>query len=78
VADESDSVVATVTVANPLSSAQIARLESVLATQYKQPVLVNQVVDDSVIGGVRIQIGDDVIDGSVSTRINDLRLQLAG
>jgi F-type H+-transporting ATPase subunit delta len=35
-------------------------------------------VDPSVLGGVRVQIGDDVIDGSVASRLNDLRQKLAG
>ena len=78
VADESGSAVATVTTAAPLSATQRARLESVLAGQYGRAVQVNQIVDPSVVGGVRVQIGDDVIDGSVTTRINELRLQLAG
>ncbi|MET0715832.1 MAG: F0F1 ATP synthase subunit delta [Mycetocola sp.] len=38
----------------------------------------NQVVDPSVIGGLRVQVGDDVIDGSISSRLSELRLQLAG
>jgi F-type H+-transporting ATPase subunit delta len=78
VADEASSVVATVTAARPLTGAQITRLERTLANQYSRTVLVNQVIDPAVVGGVRIQLGDDVIDGSVSTRLNDLRLQLAG
>ncbi|MFB2581816.1 F0F1 ATP synthase subunit delta [Herbiconiux sp. P15] len=78
VADQSGSAVATVTTATPLGAAQRERLEKTLAAQYGHSVLINQVIDPSVIGGVRIQLGDDVIDGSVATRINDLRLQLAG
>jgi ATP synthase delta (OSCP) subunit. len=39
--------------------------------------MVNQVVDSAVLGGVKVQIGDDIIDGSVLTRLQDLRLQLA-
>jgi F-type H+-transporting ATPase subunit delta len=31
-----------------------------------------------VLGGMRVEIGDDVIDGTVSSRINDLRQRLAG
>jgi F-type H+-transporting ATPase subunit delta len=38
---------------------------------------INEVIDASIIGGIRVQIGDDVIDGSIATRLNDLRLQLA-
>ena len=78
VADESGSAVATVTTAVPLGATQLQRLETALAAQYGRRVQLNEVIDASVIGGIRIQIGDDVIDGSVSTRINDLRLQLAG
>jgi F-type H+-transporting ATPase subunit delta len=78
VADSAGSTVATITVAAPLSGAQLERLRTTLSGQYGGSVQLNQVVDPSVIGGVRIQIGDDVIDGSVATRINDLRLQLAG
>jgi F0F1-type ATP synthase delta subunit len=36
----------------------------------------NLVIDPSIIGGLRVQIGDDVIDGSVATRLTELRLQL--
>jgi len=78
VADESGSAVATVTVAAPLSATQLQRIETVLAGQYGQKVQLNQVIDRSVVGGIRIQLGDDVIDGSVATRLNDLKLQLAG
>jgi len=39
---------------------------------------VNTVIDPAVVGGVRVQIADDVIDASVSTRLNDLRQRLAG
>lgn len=78
VADQSGSAVATVTTATPLGAAQSERLAKTLAAQYGRSVQLNQVIDPKVMGGVRIQIGDDVIDGSVATRINDLRLQLAG
>jgi F-type H+-transporting ATPase subunit delta len=31
-----------------------------------------------VIGGLRVQLGDEVVDGTVASRLTDLRLQLAG
>jgi F-type H+-transporting ATPase subunit delta len=77
VADQAGRAVATVTSATPLAAAQIERLARSLTTQYGRGLRINQVIDPTIIGGVRIQIGDDVIDGSVATKINDLRYQLA-
>ena len=37
-----------------------------------------EVLPVSVLGGVRVQIGDDVIDGSVASRLSELRQKLAG
>ena len=36
------------------------------------------IVDPAVLGGLRVQIGDDVIDGSVASRLSSLRQKLAG
>ena len=35
-------------------------------------------LDPSVIGGMRVQVGDEVIDGSVSAKLDALRRRLAG
>ena len=70
--------VATIITAAPISPAQLDRLRAGLAKSYGRELKLNLVIDPSIIGGIRVQIGDDVIDGSVSTRLNDLRLQLAG
>ena len=78
VADERGYAVATVTSAGPLTAAQLQRLERQLAGQYGRDVRFNLVIDPSLVGGLRIQIGDDVIDGSVSARLTDLRQKLAG
>jgi F-type H+-transporting ATPase subunit delta len=78
VADAAGRRVATVTSAAPLSSAQQQRLEEALTAHYGTGIQLNAVIDPEVLGGVRVQIGDDVIDGTVSARLTDLRLQLAG
>jgi F-type H+-transporting ATPase subunit delta len=77
VADERGFAIATVTTASALSSAQLARLTKALGTTYGHQIHVNHVVDSSIVGGLRVQIGDEVIDGTIASRLTELRLQLA-
>ncbi len=70
--------VATVRVARALSDAERQRLADTLSRQYGRPVHLNTIVDPDVLGGIRVEIGDDVIDGTVSARLDDARRLLAG
>lgn len=70
--------VATVTAAVPLTTEQRDRLAAVLRQLYGTEVHLNVQVDPAVVGGIRIEIGDEVIDGSVLSRLEDARRRLAG
>lgn len=70
--------VATVRVAHPLGDAERQRLSDVLSRQYDRAIHLNVVIDPDVIGGIRVEIGDDVIDGTVSSRIAEAGRKLAG
>jgi F-type H+-transporting ATPase subunit delta len=78
VADQRGFDVATVTTAVPLTADQLARLEQGLSAQAGRRIRFDTIVDPAVLGGVRVQIGDDVIDGSVASRLGALRQKLAG
>lgn len=67
---------ATVTTANALSDAQLSRLEAGLAARYGRRLRVQQRVDPQIIGGLRVAVADDVIDGTIRSKFTDLRLQL--
>ncbi|MGO1508403.1 MAG: F0F1 ATP synthase subunit delta [Microbacteriaceae bacterium] len=71
-------IVATVHTASPLSDAQRNRLGEALTGRYAGQVSINEVIDPTVVGGLRVQVADDVIDGSISARLADLRQKLAG
>lgn len=77
VAEESNQSIATVTVAAPLTTAQAQRLATALSAQQGTTIRINQIVDPSILGGMRVQIGDEVTDGSIASRLADLRPRLA-
>ncbi|MCB0984758.1 MAG: ATP synthase F1 subunit delta [Ilumatobacteraceae bacterium] len=68
--------VAEVRTAVPLSADQQARLAAALANATGRQVNLKVVVDPAVIGGVVATVGDTVIDGSVRTRIDQLKSRL--
>jgi F-type H+-transporting ATPase subunit delta len=69
-------LVAMVWVAAPLSDDQKNRLAESLASQYSSEVHLNVIVDKSVLGGVRVAIGDEVIDSTVETRLAQAQRRL--
>jgi F-type H+-transporting ATPase subunit delta len=77
-ADVQGEILATVRVAQELSEAEQTRLSQALGRQYDSTVRLQVVVDPDLMGGLRVEIGDDVIDGTVSGRLDDARRRLAG
>lgn len=78
VSAQRERVTATVQVAAALTDAQRQRLGEALSRRYGTRVSLNVIVDPAVVGGLRVQVADDVIDGSISARLADLRHKLAG
>ncbi len=73
-----DVLTAVVTSAVPLSPQQEARLVSALERSYGKHVSVQGVVDSQVLGGIRVQIGDEVVDGTILRRLDEARRHLSG
>jgi F-type H+-transporting ATPase subunit delta len=59
------------------SQQQQRRLAAALAAAYGHEVHLNIVIDPSVVGGMSIQIGDELIDGTAATRLAAVRRRLA-
>jgi len=69
-------LVAEVHVAVPLTGEQRVRLASALSAVYGHQVHLNVVIDPKVAGGMTVRIGDELIDGSVVTRLAAARRRL--
>jgi F-type H+-transporting ATPase subunit delta len=71
-------VVAEVRVAAPLDETQQRRLADALSRLKGRAVQLNVAVDPAVLGGVHVRIGDEVIDGTVASRMEQARRALLG
>ena len=77
-AERRDRMVAVVTSAVPLSDPQKQRLGGALAKLYGRQMHLNLDVDPEVLGGIRVQVGDEVINGSIADRIDEAARRMAG
>jgi F-type H+-transporting ATPase subunit delta len=72
-AAQKNRAVATVRVTKPLSSDQRERLRAVLRTKIGREVAIQEVIDPDILGGVRVELGDEVFEGTVSDRLESAR-----
>jgi len=77
-AERRERSVAYVVSPGPLSEAQQERLATTLQRIYARPIALHVAVDPSIEGGLVVKVGDEVIDGSVTGRIDELRRRFAG
>lgn len=63
----------TVTTAAPLNQEQVDKLIAVYSKKLGRPVHINSNVDPTVIGGMRIEIGDEVTDNTVVAQLQQLQ-----
>ncbi len=71
-------VTAEVTTAHPLDDAQLAALADKLKAREGRSVTVKAHVDPAILGGLVVQIGSRMIDGSIRTRLNSLAQAMKG
>jgi F-type H+-transporting ATPase subunit delta len=74
--DHDGVVKAIITSAFPLTDAEKADLVAALAKKYSKKIEVDVVVDESLIGGARIKVGDDVIHASVRDTLDQMKQAL--
>ncbi len=60
----------------PLSESQLAKLNSAIGKIETRPVELKNIIDPSLIGGVKVVINDHIYDGSIKRHIDDMKIAL--
>lgn len=60
----------------PLDEALRIALEENLAKRFSKKVLLENVIDTSILGGAVVYVGDQVIDGSIRNQLNQMKIQM--
>ena len=61
---------------NKLSDKNLANLKGLLEKKYYQAIQIETVIDPSLIAGLKVKVGDHIIDGSVRSKLDRLSYQL--
>jgi F-type H+-transporting ATPase subunit delta len=76
VLDYKNQAKAEVTTAKPMDDAQLAEVKQALERRTGKTILISTKVQPEILGGVVARVGDQVIDGSIRSRLGMLRQQL--
>jgi F-type H+-transporting ATPase subunit delta len=77
-ARERGEVSADVASAHPLTPDQLAALKDALRVQIGKDVQVNARVDPALLGGLIVKVGSRMIDSSLRTKLNNLKVAMKG
>jgi F-type H+-transporting ATPase subunit delta len=67
---------AIVTSAFPIDAAQLAEVVATLEKRFGRKLNASVVVDPALIGGIRVAVGDEVLDTSVAARLQQMKVAL--
>jgi F-type H+-transporting ATPase subunit delta len=76
-ADRKNQLIAVVRAPADLTARQKSRLAAALSSAYGHKIHLNVLIDPAVVGGISIQIGDELIDGTAAARLAAVRRRLA-
>lgn len=61
----------------PMSKEEIKQLETNLSSKYNKNVTLENIVDKTILGGILVRLGNKEIDGTVKTRLENLKEELS-
>ncbi|MEI6624155.1 MAG: ATP synthase F1 subunit delta, partial [Actinomycetes bacterium] len=69
-------VIADIRTAMPLTAKQCSRLGAALTKLFGRRVELNVDIDPSVVGGIEVRVGDEVIDATISSKLDQARRRM--
>ncbi len=57
----------------PLSEDEYSNLVKTLEGKYNKKIILDQIIDESILGGIYVRVNNEVIDGSVKSRLDNLK-----
>ena len=57
----------------PLEEYEYNSLVEKLEKKYNKDIILKKIIDPEILGGIYVRIGNDIIDGTVKTRLEDLK-----
>lgn len=71
--ERNNTMKATVTTVIPMLDEEKKVLKEKLEKQYNKRIIMENIVDDIILGGVHVKVGNDVIDGTVKSKLVEMR-----
>jgi F-type H+-transporting ATPase subunit delta len=71
--EKNNTLVATVKTAVPLLDSEVESLKKKLEEKYSKNIIMTTEVDKSILGGVFVKVGNDVIDGTVKSKLDEMK-----
>lgn len=71
--EKMNTMIAEIKTVIPLNEEEKENLILKLSEKYKKNIVLKEEIDESIIGGVFVKVGNDVIDGTVKSRLKDMK-----
>lgn len=71
--DKNNTLLAQVKTVVPLTESERKELVLKLEKKYSKKIILDEKVDENIIGGVYVRVGDDIIDGTIKTKLAEMK-----
>lgn len=71
--ERNNTLIANIKTVIPLSEYQRSVLQGKLERKYDKKIIMDEQIDKSILGGVYVRVGNDVIDGTVKSKLQEMK-----